>query len=164
MDSFFVYLKLLSKTKVFKRFFLPNKRLVEAPKKTKLTDARILKYLRSAKFRQRIRFERMPIGTGTLWWHKVLVPKYTPKVDSIHVDVDSHRVFLVTINATLTDKHSEKMQNDTMVPFTFKQYQKAIKDSFMWWHNGDILPFKQMGNDPFLDLHYQAKDICVDHR
>ena len=107
----------------------------------------------------------MPIGTGTLWWHKVLVPKYTPKVDSIHVDVDSHRVFLVTINATLTDKPSETLQNDTTVPFTFKQYKTAIKDSFMWWHNGDILPFKQMGNDPdFLDLHYQEKDICVDSR
>lgn len=140
-------------------------RLVEAPKKTKLTDARILKYLRSAKFRQRITFERMPIETGTLWWQKVLVPKYTPNVDSIHVLVDSHRVFLVTINATLTDKPSETLQHDTMVPFTFKQYQTAIKDSFMWWHKGDILPFKQMGNDPdFLDLHYQEKDICVDSR
>lgn len=140
-------------------------RLVEAPKKTKLTDARILKYLRSTKFRHRITFERMPIEIGTLWWNKVLVPTYTPKVDSIHVLVDSHRVFLVTINATLTDKPSETLQNDTMVPFTFKQYQTAIKDSFMWWHKGDILPFKQMGNDPdFLDLHYQEKDICVDSR
>ena len=137
-----------------------GKRLVDAPKKTKLTNARIIKYLRSAKFRNRITFERMPIITGMLWWQKVLVPKYTPKVDSIHVRVNSHRVFFVTINATLTDKPSQTLENDTMVPFTFKQYERAIKESFLWWHNGDILPFKQIDDDHF-DLHYQEKDIKV---
>ncbi len=140
-----------------------GKRLVEAPKKTKLTDARILKYLRSAKFRQSVTLELSNLGFG--YPLEVIQPKYTPKVDSIHVVVDTHRVFLVTINATLTDKPSETLQNDgfTMVPFTFKQYERAIKDSFMWWHKGDILPFKQMSNDPdFLDLHYQASDIWVD--
>ena len=107
----------------------------------------------------------MPVGRGTLWWLHNLVPKYIPKITSIHARVDSARVFYIDIKTILIDKPSQDLNDlDRLTAMTFDEYKEAIKDAFMWWHNGDILQCKCPNENieyGMLDLGFNLDDIHV---
>jgi hypothetical protein len=142
--------------------------LHEAPKTTKLTNTRILKYLKSKDFKERVEFtlNRLPITKGTLWWVHNIIPRFTPKLLNMTIRVDSHRIFYITINTILTNNPPKDLDPiDRIHEFTFQEYQKAIQHGFMHWHSGDILQFKKPHESIIqfdsLDLYFKESDISI---